>query len=59
MTETALGDDGDKWLPDPDMLFDPHDEGYVSPMEAAELKGRKLLDEVRDELVALREMALE
>ena len=59
MTETALGDDGDKGLPDPDMLFDPHDEGYVSPMEAAELKGRKLLDEVRDELVALREMARE
>ena len=59
MTETALGEDGGKWLPDPDMLFDPHEEGYVSPMEDAELKGRKLLDEVRDDLVALRGMVCE
>lgn len=59
MTETALGEDGGKWLPDPDMLFDPHEEGYVSPMEEAELKGRKLLDEVRDDLVALRRMVCE
>lgn len=59
MTETALGEDGGKWLPDPDMLFDPHEEGYVSPMEDAELKGRKLLDEVRDDLVALRRMVCE
>lgn len=59
MTETALGEDGGKWLPDPDMLFDPHEEGYVSPMEEAELKGRKLLDEVRDDLVAPRRMVCE
>lgn len=41
------------------MLFNPHEEGYVSPMEDAELKGRKLLDEVRDDLVALRGMVCE
>lgn len=45
MTETAFGEDDGKWLPDPDMIFDPHEDGYVSPMEAAELKCRKLLDE--------------
>lgn len=35
------------------MIFDPHEDGYVSPMEAAELKCRKLLDEIRDDLLAL------
>ena len=54
MTETAFGEDDGKWLPDPDMIFDPHEDGYVSPMEAAELKCRKLLDEIRDDLLALR-----
>lgn len=46
-----------EWLPDPDMIFDPHEDGYVSPMEAAELKCRKLLDEIRNDLLALRPTA--
>lgn len=57
MTETAFGEDDGKWLPDPDMIFDPHEDGYVSPMEAAELKCRKLLDEIRNDLLALRPTA--
>lgn len=57
MTETAFGEGDGKWLPDPDMIFDPHEDGYVSPMEAAELKCRKLLDEIRDDLLALRPTA--
>lgn len=57
MTETAFGEDDSKWLPDPDMIFDPHEDGYVSPMEAAELKCRKLLDEIRNDLLALRPTA--
>ena len=55
--ETAFGEDDGKWLPDPDMIFDPHEDGYVSPMEAAELKCRKLLDEIRNDLLALRPTA--
>lgn len=58
MTETAFGEDDGKWLPDPDMIFDPHEDGYVSPMETAELKGRKLLDKIRDDLLALRAAAV-
>ena len=57
MTETAFGEDDGEWLPDPDMIFDPHEDGYVSPMEAAELKCRKLLDEIRNDLLALRPTA--
>ena len=57
MAETAFGEDDGKWLPDPDMIFDPHEDGYVSPMEAAELKCRKLLDEIRNDLLALRPTA--
>lgn len=57
MTETAFGEGDGKWLPDPDMIFDPHEDGYVSPMEAAELKCRKLLDEIRNDLLALRPTA--
>lgn len=57
MTETAFGEDDGKWLPDPDMIFDPHEDGYVSPMEAAELKCRKPLDEIRNDLLALRPTA--
>ena len=57
MTETAFGEDDGKWLPDPDMIFDPHEDGYVSPMEAAELQCRKLLDEIRNDLLALRPTA--
>ena len=53
----AFGEDDGKWLPDPDMIFDPHEDGYVSPMEAAELKCRKLLDEIRNDLLALRPTA--
>lgn len=30
MTETAFGEDDGKWLPDRDMTFDPHEDGYVA-----------------------------
>ena len=39
------------------MIFDPHEDGYVSQMEAAELKRRKLLDEIRNDLLALHPRA--
>lgn len=37
--------------------FSPAVFDYVSPMEAAELKCRKLLDEIRNDLLALRPTA--
>lgn len=43
LTETAFGEDDGKWLPDPDMIFDPHEDGYVSPMEAANRADGKII----------------
>lgn len=54
MTETTMSEDGGKWLPDLDMIFEIREDGYVSPIETADLNGRKLLDEVRDDFVTLR-----
>ena len=55
INEVGYGEEDGDWLPDPDMIFEPHEDGYVAPMVKAELKGKKLLDEVSDELVAARE----
>lgn len=52
--EVGYGEAGDDWVPDPDMIFEHHPEGYAAPMVVAARKGRKMLDEIDDELVAMR-----
>lgn len=46
MTETAFGEGDGKWLPDPDMIFDPHEDGFVSPMEAARRADGKIIRDI-------------
>lgn len=56
INEVGYGEEDGEWLPDPDMVFESHEDGYVAPMRVAERKGRKLLDEVAEELVEARRL---
>lgn len=47
-------DETGEWLPDPDMLYDPQPEGYVAPMVAKASEGRRLLDELSEQLLTYR-----
>ena len=52
-------DETGEWLPDPDMLYDPQPEGYVAPMVAKASEGRRLLDELGEQLLAYRERLIQ
>lgn len=52
-------DETGEWLPDPDMLYDPHSEGYVAPMVAKASEGCRLLDELGEQLLAYRERLIQ
>ena len=47
----GYGEEGEDWIPDPDILYDPQEEGYISPMDLAILEGRRLLDGIREGLL--------